>query len=226
MPPTTPSSMFGRIRHELKHHAPFTLVGALVGAGVLLAILYSDISQETSGKLFAVFHPLHVFLSAIASAGLYRLYAKGGVLQTLLVGAVSAVAVGTLSDSLIPYLGELLFGAVDEQVHAHAHIGIVEWWWVVAPAAIAGSLLGFVRPKTTTPHAGHVLLSTAASLFHMAMALESGASLLAVIGLPVFLFLAVWVPCCTSDIVLPLLLVPRDRWPACEHCHSHTGDTE
>jgi len=37
----------------------------------------------------------------------------------------------------------------------------------------------------------------------------------------VFLFLAVWVPCCTSDIVLPLLLVPRDRWPACEHCHSN-----
>jgi len=38
---------------------------------------------------------------------------------------------------------------------------------------------------------------------------------------PVFLFLAVWLPCCTSDIVFPLLFVrPEDR-PPCRHCRRH-----
>jgi hypothetical protein len=60
-------------------------------------------------------------------------------------------------------------------------------------------------PKTKVPHAGHVLLSTWASLFHMTMAFGEDVSPTTWVVVPVFLFLAVWVPCCTSDIVFPLL---------------------
>jgi hypothetical protein len=70
-------------------------------------------------------------------------------------------------------------------------------------------------------HAGHVFLSTAASLFHMAMALEHGVSLWTMLAFVAFLFLAVWLPCCTSDIVFPLLFVGKSGRPPARHCHAH-----
>jgi ABC-type glycerol-3-phosphate transport system permease component len=56
-----------------------------------------------------------------------------------------------------------------------------------------------------------VLISTWASLFHiiMAISLPVGWGTMAVIFL--FLFLAVWVPCCTSDIVFPLLFTGKGK---------------
>jgi len=45
----------------------------------------------------------------------------------------------------------------------------------------------------------------AGSLFHMTMALGENITLFALTVIPAFLFLAVWIPCCTSDIVFPLL---------------------
>jgi len=57
-------------------------------------------------------------------------------------------------------------------------------------------------------------LSTWASLFHMTLAMEGSLTLStgALIGL--FLFLAVWVPCCASDIAFPLLFGSGNRWIA------------
>ena len=39
----------------------------------------------------------------------------------------------------------------------------------------------------------------------MTMALGTEIDLLTLAIIPVFLFFAVWIPCCTSDIVFPLL---------------------
>ena len=94
--------------------------------------------------------------------------------------------------------------------------------YVVNPAAIVGSWIGLRWPKTRVPHGLHVLLSSAASLFHMTMAVESGVATWVFFAIPAFLFLAVWLPCCTSDIVFPLLLVPKERRPALLGCcHDH-----
>jgi len=71
--------------------------------------------------------------------------------------------------------------------------------------AAIGIAVAYLWPKTAFPHAGHVLFSTWASLFHMTMALGENVTLLALAVIPAFLFLAVWIPCCTSDIVFPLL---------------------
>ena len=39
-------------------------------------------------------------------------------------------------------------------------------------------------------------------------------------AIAVFLFLAVWIPCCTSDIVFPLLFAPQSgQPPKCPHHH-------
>jgi hypothetical protein len=163
---------------------------------------------------FDVMHPAHVLLSAAVTAGLYRLYSKGSLWATLVVGYAGAIGVSTLSDCVIPYVGELLL----ELPHSHPHIGFIELWWLVNPLAVLGILVGWAWPKTKYPHAGHVLLSTAASLFHVTMALgdELGLVTMALIG--AFLFVAVWVPCCTSDIIFPLLFA-KGRAEASLHEH-------
>jgi len=90
------------------------------------------------------------------------------------------------------------------------HIGFIEKWWLVNPLAIIGAIVAYSWPRTKLPHAGHVLLSTWASLFHILMAKGENTSLLLYVAVSFFLFLAVWIPCCVSDIVFPLLFV-RDQ---------------
>jgi len=95
--------------------------------------------------------------------------------------------------------------------HREAHIGFIEKWWLVNPLALLGIAGGYFRPATRFPHAGHVLLSTWASLFHITMALGTEVNAATMILIAVFLFLAVWLPCCTSDIVFPLLWAKEHR---------------
>jgi len=186
---------------ELKRHAPFTLFGALTG--IVLMLLFKNIEHQTSEGLFYVFHPAHVVLSAMVTASMFKLYArKTNFLVVLVIGYIGSIGIATVSDSLIPYVGEILLG-----LHAHSHIGFIEGWYVVNPAAILGVLIAWFWPKTKFPHAGHVLLSTWASSFHILMALDSGISVLMGIVIFIFLFIAVWLPCCVSDIVFPLLFV-------------------
>jgi len=209
--------MLKRILYELRHHAPFTLSGTVLGVAILFLMAHGRVSRELSEGLFWICHPAHVFLSAVVTAGLYRVHGRRGWWATLLVGYVGSVGVSTISDSLIPYVGE----AILRMEHAHVHAGFLEQWYVVNPVALLGIALGYFWKKTTFPHAGHVLLSTWASLFHMTMAAGDTFNVWMLLVLPVFLFLAVWLPCCTSDIVFPLLFVPSNQRPGCSCGHEH-----
>jgi len=189
------------IAAELKSHAPFTLFGALTG--IVLMLILKDISYNASKTLFYVFHPSHVVLSAMVTSSMFKLHTKkANFFLVLIIGYIGSLGIATVSDSLIPYVGEVLLG-----LHAHSHIGFIEGWYVVNPAAILGVLIAYFWPNTKFPHAGHVLLSTWASSLHILMALSDGISILMAIVIFVFLFIAVWVPCCVSDIVFPLLFV-------------------
>ena len=189
------------ISHELKAHAPFTVFGTLLGIGIMVGMVYAKVPRSISETAFEVMHPAHVLLSAAVTAGLYRLYTKGSLWRTFVVGYVVSIGVATLSDCIIPYVGELLL----DLPHSHPHIGFIELWWAVNPLSVLGIAIGWAWPRTKYPHAGHVLLSTAASLFHVMMALGEEVRVVTMVLIAVFLFLAVWVPCCTSDIVFPLL---------------------
>ena len=195
------------IGKELRAHAPFTIFGALTGIVVMLAIVHARVPRSTSGLLFWVPHPSHVRLSALVTAGMYRLHSSGGIWRTILIGYCGSIGIATSSDCMIPYLGECLLALPNRGVH----IGFIDKWWLVKPLAAVGIALAYFRPKTKFPHAGHVLLSTWASLFHMAMALGKTVNVATVGIIGGFLFLAVWVPCCTSDIVFPLLFAARGR---------------
>ena len=203
----SPRGMLGTIGHELKHHAPFTTLGALSGMAIMGVLIWADAPQWFSEASFWSLHPLHVFLSALVTAGMYRLHNRGKLWATVLVGYVGSVGIATLSDCVIPYLGESLLTLPNRGIH----FGFIEKWWLVNPLAAAGIAVACFWPKTKIPHAGHVLLSTWASLSHMTMALGEQITLLTMAVILLFLFLAVWIPCCTSDIVFPLLLTkPSD----------------
>ncbi|MEJ2701488.1 MAG: hypothetical protein P8Z79_03500 [Sedimentisphaerales bacterium] len=104
-------------------------------------------------------------------------------------------------------------------IRARLHLGFIEEWYLVNPAALLGIVIAFFWPRTKFPHAGHVLVSTWASSFHVLMNTQRELSIVMLIGVFVVLFIAVWLPCCISDIVFPLLFVGSDVHPA--HAHHH-----
>ncbi len=197
------TAMLATIRKELRAHAPFTAFGTVTGIVIMAVVIHAQLPKDVSSALFWTFHPFHVFLSALVTAGMYRLHGGRSVWRTLLIGYFGSIGIATLSDCIIPYIGEVLLNLP----HRALHLGVIEKWWLVNPLALAGIALAYIRPKTKFPHAGHVLLSTWASLFHSAMALGTEVSVSTAILVGVLLFLAVWVPCCTSDIVFPLLFL-------------------
>ncbi len=210
--------MLKRIIEELKHHAPFTAFGAI--SGVLLMASFQKIPEHISYDIFYTLHPIHVLLSALVTASMYEIYrckgsgAKSNIWVLLVIGYVGSIGIATLSDSVIPYIGETLLKMPDR----HLHLGFIEKWWLINPLAIIGVAIAYFRPRTKFPHAGHVLLSTWASLFHITMAAGGKLAPIAYIGVFFFLFIAVWIPCCISDIVFPLLFV-KNSFKEYKHTH-------
>jgi len=194
------------IARQLAIHAPFTALGTVTGIVIMAVIIHARAPREISTVLFWSLHPLHVLLSALVTAAMYRLHSPGRLLPTIVIGYVGSVGIATLSDSIIPFVGEWLL----QMPHRGVHLGFIEKWWLVNPLALVGIAIAWVWPRTRITHAGHVFLSTWASLFHMTMAMGERISLLTAGAIAVFLFLAVWIPCCTSDIVFPLLWVKKE----------------
>jgi hypothetical protein len=238
---------------ELRGHVPFTLFGALLGIFFMLA--FKNVSGVSSRGLFVVFHPAHVVLSAMVTASMFKLHAaKKHFLFVLIVGYFGSVGIATVSDIVIPHFGtqvlglhirphlevyheaagseegdyghdEHLAGREDEGREHHIHLGFLEEWYLVNPAALLGVLIAFFLPRTKFPHAGHVLVSTWASSSYLLMNMRSDLTVGAAAGIFATLFIAIWVPCCISDIVFPLLFVKSDLElaAACPHhgLHSH-----
>ena len=238
---------------ELRGHAPFTLFGALTG--VVCMVLFKNVGPEINHRLFQVFHPAHVVLSAIVTASLFKLHDKrSSTLKIIVIGYLGAIGVATVSDCVLPFFGESIFGvaipshshmhtAEDAGDHAHdheteadahnhdheheadhtsirgrLHLGFIEDWYLVNPAAFLGIAIALFLPRTRFPHAGHVLISTWASSFHVLMNTHSELTALILLGMFAVLFIAVWLPCCVSDIVFPLLFIKSDvKIPHCHH---------
>lgn len=275
------SDKLKHIGAELKGHAPFTTAGALLG--IIFMLIFHKIGKPEPATLFGIFHPLHVLLSAMVTASLFRIHEnKKHILTIIVIGYVGSIGIATLSDCIVPYIGEKMLGLdmpthadlhvvnepaateIDEHAghdheaivtpedehaghdhdpivtteddhagHDHAadiqseddshaghghgegnghslHLGFIEEWYIVNPAAALGILIAFVLPRTKSPHALHVLISTWASSAHILMNSTGSFSVGALGGVFVVLFIAVWLPCCISDIIFPLLFVKSD----------------
>ncbi|UCH42903.1 MAG: hypothetical protein JSW16_08895 [Dehalococcoidales bacterium] len=193
------------IATELREHIPFTALGAISGIIILVIMVRLNVLASVSLTVFYILHPLHVVLSAMVTSALYRKYGNGKIWAVVLVGYFGSIGIATISDSLIPYLGEVLLDLPNREIH----LGFIEEWQIVNPAAILGIALSFWKPTTKFPHFGHVFISTWASAFHVIMALGATISWVIVLSIFVFLFLAVWLPCCLSDIIFPLLFTRK-----------------
>jgi len=204
--------MLRRIANELKNHAPFTALGGVTGIIIMVIIVFTNALSQVSPISYTVFyilHPTHIALSALVTVAMYKKYGNGRIWAAILIGYFGSIGIATLSDSVIPYLGETLLGLESKGMH----IGFIEEPLLTNPAAVLGIAIGYRKPTTKFPHAGHVLLSTWASLFHIIMALGVTINWIILLAIFLFLFLAVWLPCCTSDIVFPLLFVRKKKLP-------------
>ncbi|MDH5696692.1 MAG: hypothetical protein OEZ00_08885 [Dehalococcoidia bacterium] len=195
--------MTRQIAIELKDHAPFTALGAITGIIIMVIIVLGNVPAQISETVFYSLHPLHVLLSALVTTAMYMRYSKGKLWAAIVIGYTGAIGIATLSDALIPYLGGVLLN-----IQIDFHMPFIEKWWLVNPMALVGIIIGYWKHTTRVTHSGHVLLSTWASLFYFtAFGIARWIPLLPLVF--VFLFLAVWIPCCLSDIAFPLLFVGR-----------------
>ena len=198
--------MLKRIAQELKEHVPFTALGALTGIIIMAIVVLGNVPSHVSHTAFYTLHPIHVLLSALVTTAIYTRYRKGKVWVAILIGWTGSIGIATISDAMIPYLGGTLLHAQME-----FHVPFIEEWWINL-LALAGIAIGYWRQTTRIPHFGHVLLSTWASLFYfMSFGIADWIPLLPFIFL--FLLLAVWIPCCTSDIIYPLLFMRNKPEP-------------
>ena len=213
--------MLKRIARELKRHTPFTALGAVTGVIIMVIIVLRDVPASISQATFYTLHPIHVILSALVTTAMYKRYSHGRIWAVILIGYAGSIGIATISDAIIPYLGgallhvEIGFHVPFIETGKIPFIGVVKWK-LINSLALAGIAFGYWKDVTKFPHFGHVLLSTWASLFYFtAFGIARWIPLLPFIFL--FLFLAVWIPCCLSDIVFPLLFT-RDT-------HTHpSGD--
>ncbi len=194
------------IGKELVTHIPFTAFGAVTAIVFMLIVIWGDFLDpvsRSSETIFYILHPAHIVLSAVVTTAIYKTHGNGKLWAAILIGFTGAIGIATLSDIIIPYLGAWLADLPGRELH----IGFIEEPWIIIPSAFLGIAIGLLRPITKFPHAGHVLISTWASLFFIIMALGGTVTWLQYLTIFLFLFLAVWIPCCMSDIVYPLLFV-------------------
>lgn len=208
-----------RIVRELIHHLPYSAVGVAAALGFLLALEKVGWRGDAEGS-FHIMHPAHIFLSALVTTAMFWKYERK-FFRALLIGLLGTLPICVVSDIAIPYLGGLLLGTP-----VVFHLCVVEEPWLVFPASVVGVLCGmfflkWVERITEFGHLSHVLVSSLASLFYLIsfdVTLWGGSiSLVFAITL-----LAVWLPCCLSDIVFPLVFVRGEppHIPCCGH-HPH-----
>jgi hypothetical protein len=223
------------ILQELKAHAPFTLAGAVLG--VAFMIIFRNIDKAHAEVMFGIFHPGHILLSAMVTASVFAIHLqKKKILLIIVVAYVGSIGVATLSDSIVPYIGSKIFSLsipthnhAEEEEHSEEceaehelHLGFLEHWYVVHPAALIGILIAWFIPRSKCPHTAHVLLSTWASSAHILMNSNPAMTVPVIAEIFGILFIAVWLPCCISDIIFPLMFIDSDMAASglCA-CHSH-----
>jgi uncharacterized membrane protein len=201
------------VLEELQEHLPYTILSVSVGVAILgiltfMAELLGASMVKPSHELFHVFHPLHMLFSAAATTAMFWRHERK-LLKAAIIGFVGAVGVCGISDIFIPYLSGLLL-----KVEMELHICIIKHPLMVLPFTVTGICLGLIvsaetHKSTVFSHTGHVLVSSMASILYLvAFGLTDW---IHVIGMVFFyIVLAVVVPCCTSDIIFPLLLTDRE----------------
>ncbi|MDD3726244.1 MAG: hypothetical protein PHI44_03520 [Candidatus Ratteibacteria bacterium] len=201
------------IWEELKHHLPFSILS--VSIGLILVGFFTVITEMLrisdmspySEELFHIFHPIHLLFSAIATTAMFWQHERKGF-KAVIIGFFGSVGICGISDIIIPYISGFLLGA-----HMQLHICIVEHPQIILPFIFFGIIMGFLAPGTLEKQEGvifshslHVLISAVASVLYLvSFGVTDWTHKIGIVL--VYMVLAVVIPCCTSDIIFPLLFV-------------------
>jgi hypothetical protein len=184
---------------ELKNHVPFTALASSLALIIMLSLhfSYSDFLITQSEVLFHIFHPVHILFSAIVTTAIFYKY-KQSAYKSIGIGFIGSVGVCSISDIIIPYLGGVILGT-----EISFHFCLIEHPLFVLIASFTGISLGLIIKKTIFSHSMHVLISTMASLLYL---IKYGfVWYQAILQTFIIVFIAVIVPCCTSDVIFPVL---------------------
>jgi hypothetical protein len=192
---------FKIIIKELKEHSFFTFF-ATISAIIFVVIINYFARIKISQDIFHYFHFSHIVVSAMVTGTIYYKYRKK-IINALFIGSFGAIIIGSLSDIFFPYLGGLFFN-----FEMDLHLPIIEKTFLVLFFAFFGSMIGLIFKITKYPHFVHVFLSVFASLFYI-LIYNSSFNIFFFITSVFIVFFAVIIPCCISDIVIPLLFVEK-----------------
>jgi len=187
------------IIEELTEHVPFTAAATLVAVIITAFLLIKQNLIVHAVSLFYIFHPLHIFFSAIVSTAIFYKYRKN-IFLALGTGVIISVLIGSISDVILPYIGMSLFN-----LPISFDLPAIESPLLILSVAIFGSITGVIARKTKFPHFIHVLVSVFASLLYI-FAYSTNFSLFTIFLIFIITVISVVIPCCLSDIVLPLFL--------------------
>ena len=197
--------------NELAAHLPFS-VGAVVVALSCLAIVtqvFKVGGHEEMERFFHLSHAVHVLLAAAGTTAMFLIYG-GKRLPALAIGVLGSAPICTLADILFPWMGGRLLGQKMD-----FHVCAIEEPFLIFPCVLLGVATGMfaagnVRRLTIYSHSGHVLVSAfASSLYLMSFGVANWMDNFGWVLLIVTV--AVVVPCCASDIILPLMFTKQRR---------------
>lgn len=187
-----------KIITELKEHVPFTAAATAVAIIITAFLLIKQNLILYAVSLFYLFHPLHIFFSSIVSTAIFYKYKKN-IFLALTTGIIISILIGSISDIIFPYIGISLF-----KIPISFYLPAIENPLLIFSVALFGSITGVVARKTKFPHFIHVLISIFASLLYI-FAYSTNFSLLTIFLIFIITLISVVIPCCLSDIVLPML---------------------
>ncbi|MEK6913716.1 MAG: hypothetical protein AABW47_03540 [Nanoarchaeota archaeon] len=195
--------MIKNILHELKEHVPFTALATFVSIALAFLVIKTNIISSIV-SIFYIFHPIHLFFSAIVSSALFYKYKKN-IIFSILIGVFISIIIGSISDIFLPYLGSSLFG-----IPISFHLPAIENPLLIFGTSIFGAVIGITTKKTKFPHFLHVFISVFASLLYI-FAYSTNFSLLNLFFILIITTISVVIPCCLGDIILPVLLKEKLR---------------
>ncbi len=209
------SGKFKHVLYELKEHLPFTVfsaIMAIVVVGVLMVIaitLKEDAIQTHSQNLFHIFHPVHILLSATATSAMFWHYEKR-LAKVVIIGLLGSILTCGISDVIIPFWSGLMLNSNFE-----FHLCLTEHPLMIFPFVTIGIFVGIIateRVEKTScySHSGHVFVSSMASILYLiAFGLTDWVNHIGSVF--VIIIFAVIIPCCTSDIIFPLLFANEGK---------------
>ncbi len=200
---------------ELKEHIPFTVISSIVAlilVGIMTAVVFAlkeDVIMQGSQKLFHIFHPVHILFSATATSAMFWRHERK-VMKAVIIGLLGSILICGISDVIIPFCSGYVLGKDFE-----FHMCILEHPLIIMPFVTIGIAIGIiamekVQKTTFFSHSGHVFVSSMASMLYLiSFGLVDWFNYVGSVF--IIIIVAVIIPCCTSDIIFPLLFTKEEK---------------